>query len=205
MPSRNREAIKQYLITCDKKLTPLVESIAFPTQKRNRDIYAVLLHSIVSQQLSVKAADTIHGRFLQLFPDQYPHPALLQKIPLLRLRAAGLSRQKAGYLKNIASFSQQYDLSYAALTKQSDADIIEHLTQIKGVGKWTVEMLLMFSLNRNDVFSVDDLGIQNAMRRLYRIDKDGKELRLKMQTIAERWRPYRTVVCKYLWRWRSST
>ncbi|MBI3562347.1 MAG: DNA-3-methyladenine glycosylase 2 family protein [Gammaproteobacteria bacterium] len=202
MPTPSRDYIKRYLIARDKKLTPLIESIAFPTARRNRDIYAVLLRSIISQQLSGKAADTIHARFLQLFPAQYPHPELLRKIPLTRLRRAGLSRQKAGYLKNIAKFSQDDDLSYAVLTRQSDAALIEHLTQIKGVGTWTVEMLLMFSLNRRDVFAVDDLGIQNAMRRLYRIDKQGKALRLTMQSIAERWRPYRTVVCKYLWQWR---
>lgn len=204
MPAASRERIMQHLLAQDKKLHPVLATVEFPVFKRKRDIYAALLHSVVSQQLSVKAADTIHTRVLELFDGKYPHPKLLARMPLPRLRAAGLSRQKAGYLKDIARFELAGGMDYTKLAKLSDAQIIEKLTQINGVGKWTVEMLLMFTFNRMDVFAVDDVGIQNAMRRLYRINTDGKELRANMLRIAERWRPYRTVVCRYLWQWKAN-
>ena len=203
MPALSREEIKHYLLTRDKNLRPVLATVAYPVTRCHRDIYATLLHSIVAQQLSIKAAATIHARVLDLFPAKYPAPELLQRISLPRLRAAGLSRQKATYLRNIARFALEEGMDYALLSKLSDAQIIAYLTQINGVGKWTVEMLLMFALNRKDVFSVDDIGIQNAMRRLYRIDASGKALHAKMLTIAERWRPYRTVVCRYLWQWKA--
>jgi len=203
MPAPSRDQIKQHLLLRDKKLRPVIATVEFPVTKRNRDIYATLLHSIVAQQLSIQAANTIHARVLALFPAQYPQPALLQRMPLPRLRAAGLSRQKATYLRNIARFALNNGMEYQMLARQSDAQIIAYLTQINGVGQWTVEMLLMFAFNRKDVFAVDDVGIQNAMRRLYRLDATGKALRLQMLTIAERWRPYRSVVCKYLWQWKA--
>jgi DNA-3-methyladenine glycosylase II len=203
MPPRRHEEIKQYLLKQDRKLRPLLSQIAFPTARRNPDVYATLLHSIIAQQLSVKAADTIHARVLNLFPDGYPEPELLRKMPVARLRAAGLSRQKTEYLKSIARFAMEDGMVYADLAKCTNAQLIEHLTQIHGVGRWTVEMLLIFSFNRRDVFSVDDVGIQNAMQRLYLIEKSGKALKTAMLDIAEHWRPYRAVVCKYLWRWKA--
>lgn len=203
MPSLNRDQIKHYLLARDKQLRPMLAAVEFPVVRGNRDIYASLLRAIVSQQLSVKAANTIHARVMALFPDEYPDPELLRRMSLPRLRAAGLSRQKAGYLKDIARFALDGGMDYAMLSKLRDAQIIEHLTQINGVGKWTVEMLLMFSFNRKDVFAVDDVGIQNAMRRLYGLDLEKKALRMKMLDIAESWRPYRTVVCRYLWQWKT--
>jgi DNA-3-methyladenine glycosylase II len=95
-------------------------------------------------------------------------------------------------------------LNYADLSKKSDAELIKHLTQIYGVGQWTVEMLLMFTFNRKDIFPVGDIGIQNAMRRLYCLEEQGSAFKNKLFLIAEQWQPYRTVVCKYLWGWKSS-
>lgn len=203
MPPRSHDEIKHYLIQRDRTLRPLISQIAFPVARRNRDIYAILLHSIIAQQLSVKAADTIHARVLALFPENYPTPALLRKMPAARLRAAGLSRQKTAYLKAIARFSLDQGMHYPTLAKLTDQQIIAHLTQIHGVGRWTVEMLLIFSFNRKDVFSVDDVGIQNAMARLYGIEQEGRLLKQSMLNIAERWRPYRAIVCRYLWHWKS--
>ncbi|MBI1422335.1 MAG: DNA-3-methyladenine glycosylase 2 family protein [Gammaproteobacteria bacterium] len=195
--------MKQYLIKQDRKLRPLIARIPFPSARRNRDVYATLLHSIIAQQLSVKAADTIHARVLALFPENYPEPSLLRRMPVARLRAAGLSRQKTEYLKSIARFAMEEGMAYSDLAKRSDEQIIEQLTQIHGVGRWTVEMLLIFSFNRRDVFSVDDVGIQNAMRALYGLDQTGKAFKLALLDIAEHWRPYRAIVCKYLWRWKA--
>lgn len=199
-----RERITNYLVDSDRRLKVVIESCPYPRSRRHSDVYMALLSSIVSQQLSVKAADTIFNRFLALYPDRYPHPEKLIKTRNERLRSAGLSQQKSAYLKNVARFAVGEDgLDYQRLKKKSNEELLIHLTQIKGVGQWTVEMLLMFTLDRKDVFPVDDLGIQQAIRRLYKLDHEGKELKRKMVEIAENWRPYRSIVCKYLWHWKS--
>ncbi|RAU83067.1 DNA-3-methyladenine glycosylase 2 family protein [Pontibacter arcticus] len=169
------------------------------TSSASEDLYFQLLSSIVSQQLSTKAAATIFKRFTALFPDNYPHPELLLQAPDETLRGAGLSFQKIGYVRNVAAFAQAGNLDHTTISSLEDEPLIKHLTQIKGVGRWTVEMLLMFALERPDVFPVDDLGIQNAMKRHYKLEETGKALRLKMVEIAENWRPYRTIASKYLW------
>jgi len=204
MPALSKEKIKQYLQDCDRKLIPIINTIAYPVTRRNKDVYNALLHSIVSQQLSVKAAATIHARVLDLFSNNDAQPRMLLKMPLSKLRGAGLSKQKAGYLKAIAKFAVEEGLVYEELSKKNNLELIEHLTQIKGVGHWTVEMLLMFIFNRKDVFPIADVGIQNAMRRLYKLDEDGKAFKIKLIELAEPWQPYRTIVCKYLWKWKST-
>lgn len=166
---------------------------------RSEDVYFKLLSSIVSQQLSTKVAAVIFRRFQELFPEEYPHPELVLAATDEMLRGAGLSFQKIGYIRNVATFAAAGNLEHATIDAMEDEELILHLTQIKGVGRWTVEMLLMFALERPDVFPVDDLGIQNAMKRHYGLDTSGKALRLQMQQIAENWRPYRTIASKYLW------
>jgi DNA-3-methyladenine glycosylase II len=205
MSALNKEQIKQYLLERDRMLLPIIISVAYPVSRRNnKDVYSALLRSIISQQLSVKAAATIHQRILDLFPDDDTQPDLLIRAPLARLRNAGLSKQKAGYLKAIAKVAVEEGLDYNVLSKKNDKDLIEYLTQIHGVGQWTVEMLLMFTFNRKDVFPVADVGIQNAMRRLYKLDEEGKAFKQKMSLIAEQWQPYRSIVCRYLWGWKAS-
>jgi DNA-3-methyladenine glycosylase II len=153
----------------------------------------------------VKAADTIYDRFLELFPDQYPAPErLLLKRPQ-SLRKAGISRQKAGYLRNVAAFAQTEGMAYEKVHRMNDEEVIAYLTQIKGVGQWTVEMLLMFPLGRPDVLPVADLGIQQVMAKLYRLRVQGPKLKERMVEIADTWRPYRSVACKYLWRAKDGT
>ncbi|WP_276499702.1 DNA-3-methyladenine glycosylase family protein [Pontibacter litorisediminis] len=166
---------------------------------RSEDVYFKLLSSIVSQQLSTKVAAVIFKRFRELFPEEYPHPELVLAAPDEQLRSAGLSFQKIGYVRNVAAFAAEGNLQHAAIDALEDEELIKHLTQIKGVGRWTVEMLLMFALERPDIFPVDDLGIQNAMKRHYGLEATGKALRLQMQQIAENWRPFRTIASKYLW------
>ncbi|ARS35117.1 DNA-3-methyladenine glycosylase family protein [Pontibacter actiniarum] len=165
----------------------------------SEDLYFKLVGSIVSQQLSTKVAAVIFRRFTELFPEAYPHPQLVLEASDETLRSAGLSFQKMGYIRNVAAFAAEGNMAHAVIDAMEDEALIKHLTQIKGVGRWTVEMLLMFALERPDVFPVDDLGIQNAMKRHYQFDLKGKELKLKMQEIAESWRPYRTIASKYLW------
>lgn len=163
------------------------------------DIYRYLMEAIVSQQLSTKVADVIWGRFANLFEETYPHPEAVVEMDDQELRNVGLSWQKLGYLKNVARFSLENDISFEALGDKDDNEIIELLTEIKGVGKWTVQMVLMFPLDRPDVFPVDDLGIQTKMKHWYELDSEKKELKQELVRIAETWRPYRTLACKYLW------
>lgn len=170
-----------------------------------KDVYLALLRSIVGQQLSVKAAATIYQRFLALFPENYPTPQLVVDATLDKLKTAGLSNQKANYIKNVATFALDGGLDFEVLNAKTDEEIIKSLVTIKGVGRWTVEMLLMFAFQRPDVFSVDDLGIQQAIKRLYKLEEEGKELKAKMKTIAEAWKPYRTLACLYLWQWKDNT
>jgi DNA-3-methyladenine glycosylase II len=189
----------------DPKLATILPLIAFPDSGANTDdVYFGLLESITSQQLSVKAADTIFKRFLALFPDEYPDPVLLTNTPHENLRGVGLSNQKARYMHNTAAFFVEHQLFSKDWSTLSDSEIIQLLSSIKGVGKWTVEMILMFVLKRPDVFPIDDLGIRQAMIRLYEVELEGKAQYQKLTEIAEAWRPYRTYACRYLWRWKDA-
>ncbi|WP_317897189.1 DNA-3-methyladenine glycosylase family protein [Aurantibacillus circumpalustris] len=189
----------------DKILKKVIQTVGEIKTEKNLDLYFSLMRSIVSQQLSVKAAATIWGRFLDLFKDRYPDAKILLKINDDKLRAVGLSYQKAGYLKNIARFSLDKTLEYKLLKSKTDDELIDYLIEIKGVGRWTVEMLLMFSLKRDDVFPVDDLGIQNGIKILYNLNSENKkQLYSQMLEIAENWRPYRSIACMYIWRHKDS-
>lgn len=187
-----------------KSLSDLIDLIELPTHQPSGRVYYDLLESIVSQQLSVKVADVIFRRFLGLFPDGYPHPDYLLSASIDNLRSVGLSAQKAQYLRNVAQFTLQQELEQQAWGSMTDEEIIQYLSQIKGVGVWTAQMLLMFTLGRPDVFPIDDLGIQQGMIRLYRLEDTGKSLKKKMLELAEPWRPYRTIACRYLWKYKDT-
>lgn len=166
----------------------------------HEDLYLELLDAIIGQQLSVKAAATISARFTALFPQEYPAPERVLALTGDELRAVGVSRQKAGYLQAVAAFKQAGQLEYDVLRELSDDALADHLTQIKGVGRWTAQMLLMFALERPDVFPELDLGIQNAMRKHYGLTETGKALYRRMTEIAAAWRPYRTTASRLLWK-----
>lgn len=183
----------------DRVLQQAIEKITLPERNPSKDVYAGLIRSIVSQQLSVKAAETIHGRFLLLFEQGYPEASQLLALEDTQLRGAGLSGQKTKYVKNVARFFQEASLFEKDWTMESNEAIIDLLTQIKGVGKWTVEMILMFVLSREDVLPVLDLGIQQGIQQLYGIQAEKKELYAKMEEISQAWRPYRSIACLYLW------
>ena len=202
---KDEELVKAYKhLKKDALMKEVLKATPALTFSPNKNLYQSLIRAIVSQQLSVKAAATIYQRFLNLFPGNDPAAEIVLRLDDEQLRNCGLSYQKAGYLKNIAQFSITNGLDYRKLYRKSDEDLIAHLTQIKGVGKWTVEMILMFSLNRPDVFPVDDLGIQNAMKKLYNLDGKGKKLHQQMTDIAKHWQPYRTIACRHLWRWKDN-
>jgi DNA-3-methyladenine glycosylase II len=162
------------------------------------DPFSALVRTITSQQLSTKAAATIHRRILDLMPAGVATPEALERISDEQLRAAGLSRQKIAYVRDLARHAVSGDLPLHTLNALSDDDVIAAITRVKGLGQWSAEMFLMFRLHRADVLPVDDLGIVTAVQRLYGLRKRPKPDRLRK--IAEPWRPYRTVACWYLWR-----
>ena len=187
----------------DPVLNKVIIELELSFTSDNKDVYGSLIRSIISQQLSVKAAGTIHRRFLELFEEEGPHPRALLKKSVEELRTVGLSRQKSSYMHNIAEFFIANQLEDMDWTEQSDTAIIQLLTEIKGVGLWTVQMILMFSLNRPDVFPSGDLGIQQAMKNLYGLKGKGKDLIMQMHRVADKWRPYRTIACRHLWKWKD--
>jgi DNA-3-methyladenine glycosylase II len=188
----------------DKKLAKLLTQKEPFQLKFHKNICLRLCASIMSQQLSTKVAKVIFQRFLNLYEGGEPTPRQIADTPFEKLRAIGLSNAKTQYVLNVAQFALDHDLSDKKLKKMSDNEIIELLTQIKGVGKWTVEMLLMFTLGREDLFSADDYGIQVAMKKLYRLDDSNKKVfREKMLKISSKWSPYRTYACMHLWAWKD--
>ena len=189
----------------DKKLKKLLETGVMHRLKKRRNICTYLCASIMSQQLSTKVASVIHARFLALYGGREPAPQQILDTPSDQLRAIGLSNAKVSYVKNVAQFELEFGMDAKILRRMSDEEVIAYLTPIKGVGRWTVEMLLMFALGREDVFAVDDLGIQNAMIALYKLDKsDKKQLREDMLRISRKWSPYRTYACLHLWSWKDN-
>ena len=170
-----------------------------------KDLFSYLCSSIIGQQLSTKVAEIIRQRFFGLFEETNNFPIQILQKEIIELRSVGLSNSKVQYIKNIASFYLENKSQWNELPNMSDEEIISFLTQIKGVGKWTVEMLLMFAMGREDVFPDDDLGIQQAMIRLYEIEAANKKtLKNEMNEIAASWSPFRTYACLHLWKWKDN-
>ena len=163
---------------------------------QHEDAFTALTHSIISQQLSTKAAATIARRFDALFGG-IPTPAAVALVDDAQLRAVGLSSQKIRYMRDLCSRVTDGSLTLEKVNELPDEDVIQSLTQIKGIGRWTAEMFLMFRLHRPDVLPVDDLGILKAVQRAYGLRKLPRAERLTK--IGEPWRPYRSVACWYLW------
>ncbi len=174
------------------------------TLSLQKNIPLRLMASIISQQLSTKVAAIIFDRFVALYPAKKPTLQKVLDTPEETLRGIGISYAKIKYIYAVANFCLEHKITDKKIQKLSNEDIIELLTQIKGVGKWTVEMLLMFSLGREDVFAVDDLGIQQAMTKLYNLDPTHKkQLKIDMLERSKAWSPYRTYACLHLWRWKD--
>jgi DNA-3-methyladenine glycosylase II len=160
------------------------------------DPFHALLHAIIAQQLSTKAARTIEGRFSALF-DGEPTPAAVARVSDEQLRSVGLSSQKLKYLRDLCARILDRSLILDTLDAMTDDDVIVALTSVKGIGRWTAEMFLMFRLHRPDVLPVGDLGIVKAVQRAYKLRTLPSPQRLTR--IGEIWRPYRSVACWYLW------
>ena len=166
-------------------------------ESQHTDPYKALVHAIMSQQLSTKASATIARRFDDLFGGKFPAPALVVAMPDERLRSVGLSGMKVSFVKDLARRVHDGTLQLDELDSMGDDEVIAELTKVKGIGRWTAEMFLMFRLHRPDVLPVGDLGIVNAIKRAYRLRKTPTPAR--MMRIGEAWRPYRSIACWYLW------
>ncbi len=169
-----------------------------PPFRRPSDPFQSLVRSIIYQQLSGKAASSILAKFLTLFPDgRYPTPKEVLKVTDAKFKKCGVSSQKAGYLRDLARRFLDGTIDPSRFSKMSDEEIREHLLVVKGVGPWTADMFLMFTLYRPDILPTGDLGIQKGFQKFFKLKKlpDAK----KMVQLAKNWRPHRTVACWYMW------
>ena len=183
----------------DPVMAGIIAKINLPDNTSTGNVYHDLIKSITSQQLSTKVAKVIFGRFTNLFDGVPPEPQQLFETEHEMLRSVGYSNQKARYIRNVAEFFLDKEQEYDYWVKYTDDEIIEMLTKIKGVGKWTVEMILIASLERPDVMPLDDLGIQMGIKQFYNLKEEKKELKKKMIDISNNWRPYRSIACRYIW------
>jgi len=188
-----------YLKKADSVLGSLIEKIGIVDYQSEKDIFESLVFSIIGQQLSGKAAETIYNRFQNLFLNQKFTPDQILKLDPAQIRAVGTSWAKAASLQDLSQKVLDGTVDLIALPGLSDQEIINHLVQVKGIGPWSAQMRLMFSFHRPDIFPLDDVGIQNALVKHYGLNRKHKNMKQKMLKIARNWRPYRTVACWYLW------
>ena len=169
-----------------------------PDIKRSRDVFRDLVHAITNQQLSGKAADTIFGRLVVLLGKKTFNAVNIAKIPHKKLRSCGLSEAKATTIHGLAQAIVKKQINVITLHKHKDHEIIESLTSLKGIGPWTAEMVLMFSLGRTDIFSKGDLGLRKGMMYLYGLKKMPSDAQI--EKLSKKWSPYRTYAARVLWR-----
>ncbi len=181
----------------DPVMRKLIEKHVLPGLKRKKNLFAALTYEIIGQQLSGKVARVIYKRFLGLFGGKLPEPKQILKISDKKLRSCGCSWAKVKYLKSLAECVNSNQLNLKSLHKSPDKEVYERLLKVKGIGPWTAEMFMIFTLHRPDVFSVGDLGLRTAVSRLYGVRRDNLK---KIEEISERWRPYRSLACRYLWK-----
>lgn len=184
----------------DFVLGEVIKKAGLPTITPHRNYYQELVESIVSQQLSVKAAATILKRFVDLFPgDDFPTPDQILQKDIEELRAVGLSRQKGSYIQDLALKVIDGSVKFNHLDVLSNQDVIAELTQIKGVGVWTVHMFLMFCMGRLDILPVGDLGIKNGIQKLYGFDHSPTPDEITKLADEKKWHPYESVASWYIW------
>lgn len=188
-----------YLHQSDAHLATLINSYPTPDFKKHTNYYHELVDSIISQQLSVKAARTIEGRFKDLFGGNYPSPEQILQKDIEELRAVGLSRPKARYIQDLAAKILDGTVTFDSIDELSNDEIIAELTKVKGIGVWTVHMFLMFCMGRLDVLPTGDLGIRNGIMNLYNLDHVPTEREVEIIAEENNWNPYESVASWYVW------
>lgn len=187
----------EHLLTSDPKLGLVVEKVGVLDERVSENYFLDLTESIISQQLSIKAANTIWERFKKLYSGEIT-PEKVLKTDDQKIRDCGISWSKISYIKDLAMHTKDSKLMFEKFENMEDEEIIAELVRVKGVGRWTAEMFLMFAMGRPDVFSYGDLGIRKAIMRNYALLSEPTSV--QAEKISKSWRPYRTYACRYLWK-----
>ena len=186
-----------HLMKSDPTMKGLIKQVGPFTARAKRDRFGTLVHSILGQQISVAAASTIRQRLLDAMGDEGLTPQNLMAFEIDELRSLGVSRQKATYALDLAEKVQSGEIDLTSIHRQPDEEAIAELIRVKGIGRWTAQMFLMFSLGRMDILPVDDLGLKNSVRQFYNFeDLPSTD---EIQQLAVPWRPYATIASWYLW------
>lgn len=189
-----------HLVEVDARLATVIGATVIADFNPHNNYYQALVSSIIAQQLSVKAAATITGRFKDLFSGNFPEPAAIIETSFEDLRRVGLSGAKANYIRDLAEHILDGRISFMDISKQSNQEIITMLTDVKGIGEWTVHMFLMFCVGRLDVLPTGDLGVRSAMRNLYELATLPSPTEVRAIAEKNHWQPYDSVASWYLWR-----
>lgn len=186
-------------LSTDPALAPVIARAGLATISPHTNYYWELIDSIISQQLSVKAAATIERRFKDLFETDLPEPEAILAKSVDELRTAGLSNAKANYIRDLATHVLEGKLQFDTFEQLSNQEIIAELTAVKGIGEWTAHMFLMFCMGRLDVLAIGDLGIRNGIQKLYGLDHVPSPSEVGEIAAANNWHPYETAACWYIW------
>ena len=192
------KAALRHLAKQDPVMAGLIKRLKLEPLELRKNHFAALVRSIIAQQLSTKVARTLNKRFLELYGGKFPPAETIIGTAEKKLRGIGLSFQKVSYIKNLAAAVANGQINFKKLVRQSDEEIIAQLTRIKGIGRWTAEMFLIFSLGHMDVYSHADLGLKNAVKKLYNIDP--KFHTRKLKKLLDTWAPYKSHASRLLWK-----
>lgn len=189
---------ERHLSAADPRLAAIISSVGRCDIRMRDGPFQSLAEAIIYQQLAGAAADAIYGRFLKIYRGRFPSPGRLIATNNVKLRAAGLSARKAEYLKDLARHIADGRIKPRLLHSMTDEQVVEQLVKVKGIGRWTAEMFLIFCLGRSDVLPVGDLGLRRAIQRTYSLrDLPPEQV---MEDIARAWKPYRSIATWYLWK-----
>ena len=189
----------EHLSAVDPMLAQVIADAPLPKFSPHDNYYQELVESIISQQLSVKAAATILKRFKELFGDDFPSPEAILTQDIETYRAVGLSRQKASYIRDLAEKVLDGTVKFDHLDSLTNQEVVDELIQIKGVGVWTIHMFLMFCMGRLDILPVGDLGIRNGIQKLYNLPTRPNDIEIEEIARLNKWSPYETIASWYIW------
>lgn len=199
------EAGAKHLAAVDPILKSVIDISPLPSFEPHKNYYQELVESIISQQLSVKAAATILKRFKELFVRDFPTPEDILEQDIETFRAVGLSRQKASYIRDLAEKVLDGSVKFDHLDSLSNEEVIDELIQVKGVGVWTIHMFLMFCMGRFDVLPTGDLGIRNGIQKLYGLHERPGDAEIEAIARINKWHPYESIASWYVWRSLNNT
>jgi DNA-3-methyladenine glycosylase II len=195
----NLQAAAKHLAAHDPVLEPVIAKAGLCTIQPHTNYYQELVDSIISQQLSIKAAATIFSRFKALFGKAFPTPEQILTKDVEELRSVGLSRAKATYVHDLAQHVLDGKLKFDQFDRLSNEEVIKELVAVKGIGEWTAHMFMMFCMGRLDILAHGDLGIKNGIQKLYGLDHQPSAQEIIELSLQNHWHPYETVACWYVW------